>query len=208
MDPVVLLMAAGAYVAAELAKKSADSVISAAYKKLESYVTSKLGCKTPPEQIDAPTFRGSGLADDPVVIEFGREVLARSSALRRAKLAASALKGARVLWVDDNPGNNLGECRLLRALGVEIEQVRSTPDALCELSRARFDLLLSDMDREGAPDAGLRMLGQLGRAAPPVVFYVGRVDQSRGVPRGAVGIADRPELLLHLALDVLERSRV
>src|SRR5690349_14983199 len=99
MDPIVLVLAAGAYVAAELAKKSADSVISAAYHRLEAYVVSKLGRKAAPEQLDAATLRRSGLADDPEVVGFGREVLAQSSALRRARLVEPAVKGARILWV-------------------------------------------------------------------------------------------------------------
>jgi len=208
MDPVVLLLAAGAYVAAHLAKKSADSVIGAAYGKLKSYVLSKLGGKADPEQLDAAAVRHSGLAEDPEVLRFGREVLARSSALRRAGLVESALTGARVLWVDDEPANNRSERRLLQAFGAEVMQVQSTAEALGQLSWGRFDLLLSDIARNGVSDAGLQMLARLPRGAPPVVFYIGRVDPSQGVPPGAFGIADQPEALLHLVLDVLERYRV
>jgi hypothetical protein len=86
--------------------------------------------------------------------------------------------------------------------------VRSTTDALAALGGATYDLVLSEVARAGESDAGLRMLGRLGPGSPPVVFYVGRVDDARGVPRGAFGIADHPETLLHLVLDALERSRV
>jgi CheY-like chemotaxis protein len=208
MDPVLLVIAAGAYVAAEVAKKTADSMLTAAYTRLEAYVLKKLGFKAAPEQLDAKTLRDAGLADDPVVLGFGREVIARSPALRRARLVESAVSGARILWVDDHPENNRSECRLLQALGAEVEQVASTSEVIRRVSGTRFDLVLSDMARGSEADAGIRMLGQLGPGAPPVVFYVGQIDPSRGVPRGAFGIADRPETLLHLVLDVLERSRV
>ncbi len=208
MDPLSLTLAAVAYVAAGLAKKSADSVIEAAYRHMKAYILNKLGPKQAPEQLDAVTLKGSGLADDPELLRFGRDVLARSSALRRARLVESVVRGARVLWVDDYPENNRNECSLLRALGVEVEQVRSTQEAIDKLSQNRYDLLLSDIARHGVADAGLRMLKQLVQGAPPLVFYVGRLDQSQGVPCGAFGIADRPEPLLHLVLDVFERHRV
>ena len=41
----------------------------------------------------------------------------------------------------------------------------------------------------------------------PVIFYVGEVDERRGPPPGSAGITNRPDELLHLVLDVLERRR-
>jgi CheY-like chemotaxis protein len=208
MDPLTLALAAGAYVAAGLAKKSADAVIGAAYNKIVSYLSGKLGLSARVEDLDPVAVRRSSLAEDPNLLGFGTEVAARSPALRRAKLVSAALQGARVLWVDDEPANNHSECRLLAAFGAEVRQVRSTTEALAALTGGAWDLLLSDMARDTVPDAGLRMLGQLPRGAPKVVFYVGRVDESRAVPVGAFGIADRPEPFLHLVLDVLERHRL
>jgi hypothetical protein len=40
--------------------------------------------------------------------------------------------------------------------------------------------------------------------APELVFYVGR---ERDVPIGAFGLTSRPDELLNLVLDVLERTR-
>jgi hypothetical protein len=53
------LIAAGG--AVEVAKKSADVTIIAAYGRLQSCVLSKLGKKGGVEQLDAPTLRRSGL---------------------------------------------------------------------------------------------------------------------------------------------------
>jgi len=208
MDPLSLALVAGAYVAAGLAKKSVDAVIGAAYKKIEAYVAGKLGRPARVEDLDVETLQRSGLAADPVVAEFRSEVLARTPALRRAQMVGPVIKGARILWVDDLPGNNHSEYRMLTALGAEVRQVQSTREGLAALPQGPWDLLLSDMDRDGVPDAGLQMLRDLPRGSPPVVFYVGRVDESRPVPRGAFGITDRPEPLLHLVFDVLERYRV
>jgi CheY-like chemotaxis protein len=208
MDPVTLAIAAGAYVAAALAKKSADAVVGAAYKRMEAYVVGKLGRRAQVEYLDAETVKRSGIAADPVVAEFGSEVLARTPALRRAELASEVVKGARILWIDDLPENNHNEYRLLTALGADVRQVRSTREGLAALAQGSWDLILSDMDRDGKPDAGLQMLAHLPSGSPPVVFYVGRVDKGRQVPLGAFGIADLPEPLLHLVLDVLERRRI
>ena len=41
-----------------------------------------------------------------------------------------------------------------------------------------------------------------------VVFYVGRVDRAAGVPAGSFGITNRPDELLHLVMDALERCRL
>jgi CheY-like chemotaxis protein len=182
-------------------------VITAAYKGLESFLRGMWSAPVASGQLDLESLRGSGLERSPEVEAFEREVIAHSSALRRARLVAPVIEGARILWVDDIPANNRNECRVLHALGAAVEQVRSTKEVLDRFARQPYDLLLSDIDRDGVPDAGLQMLGHLPRGSPPVVFYTGWVDESRGVPRGAFGIADRPESLLHLVLDALERKR-
>jgi CheY-like chemotaxis protein len=124
-------------------------------------------------------------------------------------LVKPALEGATLLWVDDHLQNNAFEQRFLAALGIQIQSVTSTKEALEAVSTSSYDVIVSDMARD-TPDAGLDLLRQLRRAkcSSEVVFYVGHVDQSRPVPRGAFGIADRPEPLMHFVFDVLERSRV
>jgi CheY-like chemotaxis protein len=101
----------------------------------------------------------------------------------------------------------------------------------------RFDLILSDISRnqggvpppaqdagDGAavagtaartavrdsdPDAGLDMLKRFveEKVYLPVGFYVSMYEPERGVPSGAAGITDRPDMLLHLVLDIMARSR-
>jgi hypothetical protein len=39
-----------------------------------------------------------------------------------------------------------------------------------------------------------------------IIYYAGYVDEARPVPIGAFGITDRPDEVLHLILDVLERE--
>lgn len=49
--------------------------------------------------------------------------------------------------------------------------------------------------------AALRDAGYRG----PIIYYVGSADPSRPVPVGAFGLTARPDELLHLVMDALER---
>lgn len=126
---------------------------------------------------------------------------------RRAETVRSLVEGRRVLWVDDHPEWNLYERMALSELGVYVDVAHSTDEALVFAGRTCPDLVISDMVRGSESSAGMELVARL-RAKGldmPVAFYVGQVDTRRGVPPGAVGIVDRPDEILHLALDVLER---
>lgn len=61
-----------------------------------------------------------------------------------------AIRGSRVLWIDDYPHTVLGERRLLRALGVEVVTAISSEQAMDILERDNdFDLIISDVQRAG-----------------------------------------------------------
>jgi CheY-like chemotaxis protein len=166
--------------------------------------------------------RIGGLEAFGVVVTFARQELdriieerdaqvseqERSHVMRRAQRLAPVLQGARILWVDDQPENNRTEQRILTTLGVEVDSVRSTDEALNRLKQASYDVLISDMARD-TPDAGLQLLGEARKRGSmlPTVFYVGYADPARGTPPYALGIADQPADLLHYVFDALERQR-
>ena len=128
------------------------------------------------------------------------------SVARRARVVRPLLRGARALWVDDNPGNNLYERTVLASLGVSVDLALSTEEALYMATRLKYDLILSDMKRGPSPSAGRDLLEQLmlRKSATPVVFYVGHADRMPP-PVGAFATTDRPDELLHYIFDVLER---
>ncbi len=138
-------------------------------------------------------------------------------AIERAQKERGQLFGTEILWVDDHPRNNRNEARMFQTLGAFVTFATSAEEALCALREAAtqmrpFQLVLSDMSRGGpTPDAaaGLKMLTCLRtkHVALPVIFYVGQLDQEKGVPPGAFGITNRPDQLLHLVLDAMERVR-
>jgi hypothetical protein len=147
------------------------------------------------------------VADEPGLREDLQELLGNSSVLRRAALVERVLRGSRLLWVDDYPEGNIWEHDCLTALGANVKTVETTRSALACIEREGFDLILSDVAREGDPSAGLDALPELRQLAPdvPVVLYVSSLRG--GVPPGAFGITNRPDELLHLCMDTLERQR-
>ena len=118
-------------------------------------------------------------------------------------------KGASVLWIDDVPEANQPLVELLTSIGLRVETVRSSADARVAIGRATPDMLISDIDRGGQPDEGIRFLGTLQREriVTPMVFYVGFLRRDLEIPPGAFGITNKPAELVQLVLDVLERQR-
>ncbi len=121
------------------------------------------------------------------------------------------IAGRKLLWVDDNPNNNIYLRQSLEALGISIELARSTDDALCRLSVENFDTIISDMARTPDANAGytlLRALRESGNRIPYVIYTESAsIDhQAKSTSLGAVGCTNRPDELLRLVLQVL-RSR-
>lgn len=133
-------------------------------------------------------------------------IQAQDQVTRRIQRLYSLFAGARVLWVDDNPSGNLSEIRLLRRLGVIIDLASDDSEARVQLARSVYDIVLSDMARGSVPDAGEKLMPDIGRSmlAPILIFYVGH---DRPAPKGAFGLTARPDELFNLIMDALERRR-
>jgi CheY-like chemotaxis protein len=142
----------------------------------------------------------------------------RQNALEKAKANRKVFEGAEILWVDDQPSNNRNESRMLRSFGALITFACTTDEARDAIKSANtqaqpFDIVLSDISRDAVPPpnarAGLEMLDTF-RAEGitlPVIFYVGEPKPEAGTPAGAFGITHRPDILLTLVGDALERLR-
>jgi DNA-binding NtrC family response regulator len=94
-------------------------------------------------------------------------------------------------------------------LKAEVDIAKSSEEALKILSNGRYDLVFSDMVRGEEADAGIRFLEQFRKSdnTTSVVFYIDELDTDKGTPAKAFGITNRPDELLHLALDALERIK-
>lgn len=207
MEPVTLAIAAVTFAGSCIAQKCADATIDAVWARLKSRFRSAThdepNAREVVEQTTAATLA------DPALFDEVEAVFQHSPALRRAKLVHAVLDGARILWVDDHPENNTWERALLGAFSVSVTCVSDTASALKSLQAQDCDVIISDMGRSGVRDEGARALSALKavRPATPVIFYTFGSNASVA-PANAFGITTRPDDLLHLILDCLERRRI
>lgn len=129
---------------------------------------------------------------------------------RRVARNADLLRGSRMLWLDDDLASTATERSALTALGVMVDTVTSEAEARQRLSCQRYDVILSDIARGDRGSAGLEFLSAIQQLAPdaPVIFYIRNVRPNLGTPAGAFGLTSRPDVLIDLLLDALERRRV
>jgi CheY-like chemotaxis protein len=133
----------------------------------------------------------------------------RSQVMRRARRIREVLQGAHVLWVDENPLNNLPEQRSLQWLGIHVDTARNEDEAFTLLSTDRYDVVISEMEHGGVDNWGSQFLAQLRKRGiyTWTVFYAFDFQPSRGIPPHAFGMTNRPDHLLHYVMDILERER-
>ena len=123
----------------------------------------------------------------------------------RMKRLAPRLAATRLLWIDDEPDGNRRELRILKDAGVSIDMAKTDAEARLHLHGSVYDIVLSDMRREGHAERGKTFLPEILAAVlkPEVVFYV---MQTRDTPAGAFGLTNRPDMLFNLILDILDRK--
>jgi CheY-like chemotaxis protein len=71
------------------------------------------------------------------------------------------LRYAQILWVDDNPDNNVYEREALQALGANTDIATSTARGISAWHSKVDDLVVSDMSQDGTPNEGLVLLREM-----------------------------------------------
>jgi hypothetical protein len=153
--------------------------------------------------------------------------VAKSVVIQRLHRHADILARAHLLWVDDHPENNASIVELLSEYGVDVEIALANDEAFSRLTRhpKRYQVLISDMGRDNEPAAGafpgaefavrafeqtgLRTIlfaGQFRPTSVPGLTPQQLVDLARTVDSATFGRTNRADELIHLILDVLERS--
>lgn len=133
----------------------------------------------------------------------------RSQVARRAARSLNVIRGARLLLVNDIPDQMSHVINILRDIGTHVTIEISSERALRTLSTSTYHVVISDMERDGVPDEGIRFLKcmQDQRILIPVIFTVGRFDPALGTPAFAFGITNKVDECLNLVFDALERVR-
>jgi CheY-like chemotaxis protein len=115
---------------------------------------------------------------------------------------------ATILWVDDNPDNNIFERQSLEAIGATFVNVTSTDEAMVKARAQRFDVVISDMSRGRDRTAGFKLLEQLraaGIGVPYVIYAASTTPERRAEAkrRGALEQTNRPEELFRVVVSVI-----
>ncbi len=89
------------------------------------------------------------------------------------KLVQEGTKNSVVLWVDDNPQNNVYERKALESVGIGFVLSGNTAEALNILSMRPFGAIISDMGRREGPREGYALLDALRARGDdtPLFFY-------------------------------------
>jgi CheY-like chemotaxis protein len=130
--------------------------------------------------------------------------IATPQMIRRAERAT-------VLWVDDRPRNNSYERQALEALGITFVLATSTDEALKELSRKSFNVIISDMGRPPDAQAGYTLLDKIraeGNQTPFIIYAGSRAPEHVAESRrhGADGCTNRPDELFEMVLSAIART--
>jgi hypothetical protein len=115
----------------------------------------------------------------------------------------------KAIWFDDDFGApELSEMRLIRALNVQLDRVYDENLVEKMMAETPYDLIISDMKRNGNPKAGIAFLQKLvaENKRIPMIFYLIAHTESRGTPPYAFGITNNPSELVHLVMDIIERK--
>ena len=163
--------------------------------------------------------KGLGIETDFIVDRVGEiaderhilfEPIMRKRLKNRLDRVGYAGRGARILWVDDEPDNNRREIEMLEGLGVTVRTESNTGAGMARLADWKPDVVLSDMARPGNDEAGIELADAVVRSGYdiPVILYTCPETAAEPRPASVFGVAARPDRFLHLVLDGLERRRL
>lgn len=116
---------------------------------------------------------------------------------------AARFSRSEVLWVDDNPNNNIHERKAFEAIGLRFTLARSTGEALGILEERSFAVIISDMGRPPDARAGYTLLDRLRSQGDntPFIIYAGSRSpkhQEETASHGGQGCTNHPEELFKL----------
>lgn len=111
----------------------------------------------------------------------------------------------KVLWVDDNPENNIYVREAFEAMGLQITLALSTEEAFEKLSESRYGTIISDMKRREGPREGYVLLDRLRNNGDrtPLFFYSSGVEpehRRETLEHDGQGCTDDPQELFEMVI--------
>lgn len=131
-----------------------------------------------------------------------------SNAARKMKPERSVNQ---VLWVDDNPDNNINERHALEAQGIEFTLATSTDEALSLTANKKFSAIISDMRRKEGGQEGYLLLEKLrthDNKTPYIIYAGSNSANQKQVARtkGAMGLTNRADELFELVMGAISKN--
>lgn len=110
-----------------------------------------------------------------------------------------------ILWVDDNPNNNVYERIALEQLGWKFVLATSTKEALLHINQRDYAAIISDMSRMEGTDEGYVLLRQLRNKniSTPYIIYTSSAtlsERHEAICRGAMALTDNMEELINMVM--------
>lgn len=138
-----------------------------------------------------------------------KEIMNKVSNAARKMQAEPSRK--HVLWVDDNPENNINERHALEAQGIEFTLAKSTDEALTLTQNRQFAAIISDMRRKEGAQEGYTLLEKLtesGNKIPYVIYAgTGSAEQKQlAKDKGATGLTNRADELFELIIGAVSNK--
>jgi CheY-like chemotaxis protein len=132
----------------------------------------------------------------------------KKNVIQRAQKHYKLFEGASILWFDDRSETLVNEIKMFSQLGVDVEVASTLEDVLVKMKNQNFDIVISDIDRGSDDKNGVETLKEIVKNGydVPTIFYIGEYLSELGTPPYAFGITNRPDELLHLVIDILERK--
>lgn len=158
----------------------------------------------------AEATKVGGSPAEPAEIKNWKEAVGKSYAATKwiDLLRVDETLDKAILWVDDEPLNNVFEREAFERLGMKIDFARSTSDALDLLKRREYDAIISDMSRPEGPRSGYDLLAQVKRIRPTVPFVLYSSSntpeqEAEIVEAGAFGSTTKASDLIRLVTDAI-----
>ncbi|OUO62676.1 hypothetical protein B5F78_03225 [Bacteroides sp. An279] len=112
-----------------------------------------------------------------------------------------------ILWVDDNPENNLYEKYAFEISGIHITFAKSTEEALLRIKTHSYSAIISDMQRNEKEKEGIALLKKIREANIwiPFFIYTGKCTHEKEKEtkeNGGQGCTDNPEELYKMVLNL------